>query len=414
MAGVAVAGLRGAEGKSCRVEKTHEAGEPERAGATGGLSGTAARKYRQMTESPIPGLVLSLAWPSIVSNLVTTVYNLADTFFIGQISTSAELAIGVAFVVMTLIQAIGFYFGQGTGNAMSRYLGMRNQRMADTMASVGMTASFGCGVAIAVLGHVFLVPLCVLAGSTPTILPYARTYIGLILIGAPWMCAALTLNQPLRFEGESAYAMVAFVSGAVLNFGLAPLLIFVAGLGIAGAGLATLICQFVSFCLLLAGMQSSHVAHLSLGALAWGRDLAREVNKGGLPAGGRGCYQIARGSSWLATQMVSRPSGVRASGAPSESRWTVAPMACASVRMHVAGRLFFCERWRATTVSVSWVTSSGRASAAWSLERWPASPPTRARSHAGYGPWASIWTSWLLSSPRMRTPRSWPRASAVR
>ena len=309
VAGVAVAGLRGAEGKSCRVEKTHEAGEPERAGATGGLSGTAARKYRQMTESPIPGLVLSLAWPSIVSNLVTTVYNLADTFFIGQISTSAELAIGVAFVVMTLIQAIGFYFGQGTGNAMSRYLGMRNQRMADTMASVGMTASFGCGVAIAVLGHVFLVPLCVLAGSTPTILPYARTYIGLILIGAPWMCAALTLNQQLRFEGESAYAMVAFVSGAVLNFGLAPLLIFVAGLGIAGAGLATIICQFVSFCLLLAGMQSSHVAHLSLGALAWGRDLAREVNKGGLPAGGRGCYQIARGSSWLATQMVSRPSG---------------------------------------------------------------------------------------------------------
>ncbi|MDY4418855.1 MATE family efflux transporter, partial [Parafannyhessea umbonata] len=118
------------------MEKTHEPGELEQAGATGGLSGTAARKYRQMTESPVPRLVLSLAWPSIVSNLVTTVYNLADTFFIGQISTSAEGAIGVAFVVMTLIQAVGFYFGQGTGNAMSRYLGMRNQRMADTMASV--------------------------------------------------------------------------------------------------------------------------------------------------------------------------------------------------------------------------------------------------------------------------------------
>lgn len=160
---------RGVEGKSCWVEKAREAGEPGRAGAAGVLSETAARKYRQMTESPIPRLVLSLAWPSIVSNLVTTIYNLADTFFIGRISTSAEGAIGVAFVVMTLIQAVGFYFGQGTGNAMSRYLGMQNQRMADTMASVGVTASFGCGVAIAVLGHAFLVPLCVLAGSTPTI-----------------------------------------------------------------------------------------------------------------------------------------------------------------------------------------------------------------------------------------------------
>lgn len=297
---------RGVEGKSCWVEKAREAGEPGRAGAAGVLSETAARKYRQMTESPIPRLVLSLAWPSIVSNLVTTTYNLADTFFIGRISTSAEGAIGVAFVVMTLIQAVGFYFGQGTGNAMSRYLGMQNQRMADTMASVGVTASFGCGVAIAVLGHAFLVPLCVLAGSTPTILPYARTYIGLIMVGAPWMCAALTLNQQLRFEGESAYAMVAFVSGAVLNFGLAPLLIFVAGLGVAGAGLATIICQFVSFCLLVAGMQRSHVAHLSIGALAGGRDIAREVNNGGLPSLAR---QLVGGFAITVLNNAARPFG---------------------------------------------------------------------------------------------------------
>lgn len=268
--------------------------------------GAADRKYRQMTEAPVGPLILSLAWPSIVSNLVTTIYNLADTFFIGRISTSASGAIGVAFVVMTMIQAVGFYFGQGTGNAMSRYLGMRDRRMADTMASIGVAASFLLGVVIAVLGHVFLEPLCLLAGSTPTILPYARTYIGLILVGAPWMCASLTLNMLLRFEGESLYAMVAFVSGAVLNFALAPALIFWRGMGIAGAGLATIVCQFVSFVLLLAGMQRSHVAHLSLRSLSWGRDLAREINNGGLPSLAR---QLVLGFATTTLNNAARPYG---------------------------------------------------------------------------------------------------------
>lgn len=280
-------------------------GAAEKSGATQ-QDDAAQRKYRQMTQTPVHRLVLSLAWPSIVSNLVTTLYNLADTFFIGKISTSASGAIGVAFVVMTLIQAAGFYFGQGTGNAMSRYLGRRDQRMADTMASIGVASAFGMGLLIAVVGHLLLEPVCVLAGATPTILPYAKTYIGLILVGAPWMCAALTLNMQLRFEGESAYAMVAFVSGAVLNFGLAPLLIFACGLGIAGAGLATITCQFLSFVLLLVGMQRSHVAHLSLGALAVGRDLAREINNGGLPSLAR---QLVSGFAITVLNNAARPYG---------------------------------------------------------------------------------------------------------
>lgn len=266
----------------------------------------ATRKYRQMTEEPIRPLVLGLAWPSIVSNLVTTLYNLADTFFIGRISTAAEGAIGVAFVVMTLIQAGGFYFGQGTGNAMSRYLGRRDQRSADTMASLGVAGALAFGVVLAVVGHILLDPLCRLAGATDTILPYARTYISLILIGAPWMCAALTLNMQLRFEGESTYAMVALVSGALLNFALAPLLIFVADMGIAGAGLATIVCQFLSFVLLVVGMQRSRVARLSLGSLALTPQIAREVNNGGVPSLAR---QLVSGVATTVLNNAARPYG---------------------------------------------------------------------------------------------------------
>lgn len=287
---------------------------PSATGVTGATPPKAApptddaadRKYRQMTEEPIRPLVLGLAWPSIVSNLVTTVYNLADTYFIGRISTAAEGAIGVAFVVMTLIQAGGFYFGQGTGNAMSRYLGRRDQAMADTMATLGVAGALAFGAVLAVLGHLFLDPLCRLAGATDTILPYARTYISLILVGAPWMCAALTLNMQLRFEGESTYAMVALCAGAALNFGLAPLLIFVADLGIAGAGLATIICQFLSFVLLVAGMQRSHVARLSLRSLRLTPAYAREVNNGGVPSLAR---QLVSGFATTVLNNAARPYG---------------------------------------------------------------------------------------------------------
>ena len=195
------------------------------------------RKFHEMTEAPVSRLICRLALPCIISMLVTSFYNMADTFFVGMLkSNSATGAVGVVFSMMAVIQAVGFFFGHGSG-----------------MAATGFFSALAAGTLICVLGQIFLEPLAMLLGSTATILPYTKAYLRVILFGAPWMTSSLVLNNQLRYQGSAAYAMVGIASGAVLNIGLDPLLIFTAGLGVAGAAWATIISQFVSFCLLLAG-----------------------------------------------------------------------------------------------------------------------------------------------------------------
>ncbi|MBR6220127.1 MAG: MATE family efflux transporter [Clostridia bacterium] len=206
-----------------------------------------------MTTAPIPALVTRLAVPTIISMLVTAFYNMADTFFVGRIGTSASAAVGVVFSVMSIIQACGFFFGHGSGNYISRALGANRGEDAARMAATGFFCALFTGAALGALGLVFLRPLARVLGSTDTILPYAVDYLRFILIGAPWMMASLVLNNQLRFQGSAFYGMIGIASGAVLNIGLDPLLIFTFRMGIGGAALATIISQFVSFCLLLCG-----------------------------------------------------------------------------------------------------------------------------------------------------------------
>ena len=243
------------------------------------------KKYKQMTETPVGPLILRLAMPCIVSMLVTAFYNMADTFFVGMLKSNAATgAVGVVFSLMAIIQAIGFFFGHGSGNFISREIGHKNYEGASEMASTGFFSALATGVLICALGLLFLEPLAYLLGSTDTILPYTKAYLSVILLGVPWMTASLVLNNQLRFQGSAAYAMVGITSGAVLNIGLDPLLIFTFDLGIAGAAWATIISQFVSFCLLLAGCRRggnlrlgiSHV-RLRLYYFGW-------IFKGGLPS----------------------------------------------------------------------------------------------------------------------------------
>ena len=250
---------------------------------------TSDERYREMTEAPVGPLIVSLAVPSILANLVSAIYNIADTFFVGKLGTSASGAIGIAFVAMTGIQAVGFYFGQGTGNAIARYLGAKENEKACVMASTGLVCAFGFGIVIAVLGNVLLEPICLIAGATPTILPYAKTFIGIVLLGAPWMCSELMLNMQLRLEGESLFSMICIMTGAVLNIALTPLFVFVFGMGIAGSALATIVCEFVSFLLLIWQMQRVGITPLSLRYVHPTTAFAREVNNGGVPSFVRQC-----------------------------------------------------------------------------------------------------------------------------
>ena len=209
-------------------------------------------KYHQMTEEPVGKLIRRLAVPCIISMMITAFYNLADTFFVGQMhSNAATGAVGVAFSLMAIIQAIGFFFGHGAGNYVSRELGRQNRDGAEEMAANGFFLALLAGTAVLLLGQLFLTPLTRLLGSTETILPYARSYLRIILIGAPWMTASLVLNNLLRFQGSAVYGMVGITVGAVLNIALDPLLIFGLGLGVSGAAIATIFSQFVSFCVLL-------------------------------------------------------------------------------------------------------------------------------------------------------------------
>ena len=208
-------------------------------------------KHKMMTTAPIPKLITSLAVPTIISMLVTSFYVMADTYFVGQINTQSTAAVGISFSIMAIIQAFGFFFGHGSGNFISRKLGAKDYESAEKMASTGFFYAFSFGLVIATVGNLFLTDICLLLGSTETILPYAENYLGIILFGAPFMASSLVLNNQMRFQGNAIYAMIGIIIGAVINIGLDPLLIFTFDMGVSGAALSTVISQISSFIVLL-------------------------------------------------------------------------------------------------------------------------------------------------------------------
>lgn len=268
------------------------------AAATAPRRATADAQYRRMTGAPVRGLILALCLPAVISNLVTTAYNLADTYFIGRLGTSQSGAIGIAYSVMTVFQAFGFFFGNGSGNSMSRELGKRNNERAARLLAVGFCGAVLGGLALAILGLSTLPHLVVVLGSTPTISPYAIAYLTPILIAAPMVCGSFALNGLLRYQGLSLYGMIGLVSGALLNFIVAPLLIFVAGLGIAGAGIATAVCQTISFIILVTFAVRRGVVGLDLRKGKPDMLLVREIIGGGMPS------LLRQGAGSLATTCV--------------------------------------------------------------------------------------------------------------
>ena len=208
-------------------------------------------KHEFLTAAPIPRVIGTMAIPTIISMMVTSFYNVVDTYFVSQISTQSTAAVGVVFTVMTVFQAIGFFFGHGSGNYMAISLGANDKPEAEKMAVTGLLYAIVCAILLAVAAFAAKSPLCVALGCTPTILPHAELYIEPILIGAPFSVAAFVLNVQLRQQGSAAYGVVGMMSGAILNMALDPLFIFTFRLGIFGASLATMISQVVSFGILL-------------------------------------------------------------------------------------------------------------------------------------------------------------------
>ena len=245
---------------------------------------TPEEKYVRMTTRPVGQLVTKLAIPSIVSMLVSGIYNLADTFFIGQINTQSVAALGIVFSYMVLIQSVAIFFGQGSGNYISRALGRREMVDAEEMAAVGLVSSVLTGVVLAALSFLLMRPILSLLGSTETILPYACDYFRFILMGTPFIMGTFTLNNQMRHQGNAMLSMIGIVSGAVLNIALDPILIFGFGMGIRGAGLATAISQAVGFLVILSfvGKRGTLRIKLSHFKPTWRR--YHDISAGGLPS----------------------------------------------------------------------------------------------------------------------------------
>ncbi len=247
------------------------------------------KKLKTMTETPVKKLILKLAFPTMVSMMITSVYNMADTYFVAHIgqdaaATSATAAVGIAFPLMAVIQAFGFMFGHGSGNFISRALGRKDMKDAEAMAATGFFSALFAGCMICLTGLLFLTPLVRLLGATKTIEPYAVEYVRFILIGAPWMTASLVLNNQLRFQGNAMFAMIGIGTGGLLNIALDPLFIFVFGMGISGAALATIISQLVSFALLFLGTRKSDNLNIRLRNFSPNGRYYLEILKGGSPS----------------------------------------------------------------------------------------------------------------------------------
>lgn len=207
-------------------------------------------QYDKMTKTPLVKLIVSLGIPTTISMLVTSLYNMADTYFVGTLGESPQAATGILFTLQAIIQAVAFMLGQGSGTLVSKALADRNKEEASEYVSTGFFTGIFIGSVFLILGLLFLNPLMRVLGSTDTILPYARQYGACVLISCPIVMGSFVLNNNLRYEGKSFYSMIGLVSGGLINIFLDCLMVVVFETGILGAGIATAVSQTISFSIL--------------------------------------------------------------------------------------------------------------------------------------------------------------------
>ena len=240
--------------------------------------------YEKMTKTPVARLIIGLGIPTTISMLITGIYNMADTYFVGELGESAQAATGILFTLQAIIQAVAFMLGHGSGSFVSKALADKNVDEATTYASTSFYTGVAAGTVLSVAGLVFINPFMRLLGSTETILPYACDYGMWVLIACPFMIGSLVLNNNLRYEGKAFYAMFGLTTGGLLNIAGDYFLVKVWGMGVYGAGLATAISQMVSFVILLVMYLTKAQSRLTLSGISRRFYIYKGILKVGFPS----------------------------------------------------------------------------------------------------------------------------------
>lgn len=245
----------------------------------------AENQYNKMVNTPVSKLITSLAIPTVISMLVTSIYNMADTFFVSQISTQASAAVGVVFPIMSIIQAFGFTLGMGSGSLISIRLGQKRNEEANVIVSTAFFTAIGIGFLITILGIIFSTQFLSLVGASNTILPYAQDYAKYIFFGAPIMTASFVLNNVLRSEGKAFFSMIGLTTGGILNIILDPIFIYALDLGISGAAIATLCSQSISFLILLTCfLKHKTICHINIKLYSLKKEVLPKIVTTGFPS----------------------------------------------------------------------------------------------------------------------------------
>lgn len=250
-------------------------------------------KFDKMANAPIKKLIVSLAVPTILTMLVSAVYNMADSYFVGKIDTASVASIGIVFSIMTLLQAIGFFLGNGSGIMISTLLGKKDKKTASHYASTAFYTSIICGIILALSGIFFSKQLALLLGATDTTINSASGYLKYILLGSPFILGSFVLNNQLRYQGSAIYSMAGIMSGSIINIALDPLFIFTFDMGVNGAAIATVISQIIGFLILIMGTFKNENIRMNPKNIKLSKEIYLTIIKNGLPSLSRQGVQTA-------------------------------------------------------------------------------------------------------------------------
>ena len=238
--------------------------------------------YQLLVNGNLYKRICFLSIPTIISMLITAIYNAADTYFVSSFGESAIAGVSVVMSYMAIVQAFGFFFGHGSGNFISKALGAKDKDGAEQIAITGLMYSFVFGVLLMVFSLIFIDELVAIL-SNATMTEYTKGYFLYIILATPFMTASFTINNQLRFQGNAVYGMVGMGCGAVLTIILDPIFIKLFN-GVHGASIATMVSQIIGFTILFVGTFYGGNIRFKLKNFRLSKLYIFEITKGGAPS----------------------------------------------------------------------------------------------------------------------------------